>query len=431
MSADRQLLERFLRGELDAEAIDALERRLDEEPELQRELGALAQEAYEAELPDLGTTRMSLFQGRAFAAEPIAAGVELREVIGRGGMGVVHRGLQHSLGRTVAVKSVRDPERHRAPLLQEAVLTGYLEHPNIAPVHEITTGADGQPLVVLKHIEGTVWSDTLPRPNQPSAMPLEWHLRVVLQICQALRFAHSRGVVHRDVKPSNVMIGEFDEVYLMDWGLGVCLDAGSRLPSLADQRGIAGTPAFMAPEQLEEDPSGIGTHTDVYLVGACLYHLATGEPPQAGTKLAEIREAVKARRGLSLPAETPPELAGIIERAMALAPTDRYASIGDLRDALEGFLEHRTSETLVARGDERAEAMMEAHGASDAEAAERAFFDAAFNYRAALDSWPNNEGAQQKLDALVRARVEQLISLDAPLAARRALAIVEAADSEL
>jgi eukaryotic-like serine/threonine-protein kinase len=430
VTADESLLAKFLGGELNADAIDALEERLDREPALQRRLGEMAQQAHESELSLLGTTRMSLFSNRAPSRELVMDGLELREVIAEGGMGVVQRGTQRSLGRTVAVKSARDPLVDRDPLIQEAMLTGYLEHPNIVPVHEIAVH-DGEPVVVLKHIEGNEWRTTLPSPEQTTYHPLEWHVRVLIQVCQALRFAHSRGVIHRDIKPSNVMIGEFDEVYLMDWGLGVCLDEGSRLPTLADQRGVAGTPAYMAPEQLENRPDGVGFHTDIYQLGACLFHAATGAPPQPGKSLAEIKERMSTRTRVELPSHVPNEIAAIINRAMAVDPAARYATIAELRQALESYLDHRTSARLVARGDEAAEAMTQAHERNEATAAERAFFDAAFNFRAALDSWAGNSDARDKLHALVRARVEQLIALEAPHAAHRALAIVEETDPEL
>lgn len=430
---DREMLRRFLNGELPEDQIDALELRLDAEPELQRQLRALAREVFTGAVPEHGTTRISLLARSAALppTPPVAQGLELREVIAQGGMGVVHRARQNSLGRTVAVKTVREG-RHEAPLIQEAVLTGYLEHPNIVPIHDIALAEGGEPIVVMKHIEGRSWRSYLSADHETTPRSLEWHIAVVMQVCQALRFAHSRGVVHRDVKPDNVMIGEFDEVYLLDWGLAVSLEDGSRLPSLQEQRGIAGTPAYMAPEQLAEDaPRGVGMHTDVYQLGACLYHAAVGQPPQEGTTLDEIRDQIDERVELSLPDQVPGELGAIIGRAMALKPGDRFASASELRQALEAYLEHRASNALMLTGHRAATAMDERDEDEDLIGAERAFFEAVFNYRAALDSWPQNRIARRRLNHVVRQRVAQLIARDAPLAARRALALVDIDDPEL
>ncbi|MEM1034080.1 MAG: serine/threonine-protein kinase [Myxococcota bacterium] len=443
MGDDRKLLQRFLDGELPEAEIAALEARLDAEPDLQRQLRSLAQRVFTDALPERGTTRVSLLARSAQLppTPPVAHGLELREVIAEGGMGVVHRARQNSLGRTVAVKTVREG-RHEAPLIQEAVLTGYLEHPNIVPVHDIALAEAGEPVVVMKHIEGQSWRRTLSSDVDPGDLgddgtagprSLAWHLSVVMQVCQALRFAHSRGVIHRDVKPDNVMIGTFDEVYLLDWGLAVSLEDGSRLPSLKAQRGVAGTPAYMAPEQLADDaPRRVGIHTDVYQVGACLYHAAVGSPPQEGTTLDEIRDQIDEREELLvLPPQVPAELGAIIGRAMAVSPADRFESVDELRTALEAFLEHRSSNDLLEAGISAADAMVAADDADDAIAAERAFFDAAFKFRAALDSWPQNRIARRRLNRVVRRRVAQLIARDAPLAARRALALVDIDDPEL
>ena len=429
MDDDDDLLDRFLAGELSADAIAALEARLDAEPDLQRRLGDKARCAFDEELTDGGRSRVSILSRPPTSTAPeLDRGYELREEIASGGMGTVRRARQRSVGRTVAVKTARVPW-HADPLTREAMLTGYLEHPNIVPVHDIVIDDDGELLVVMKHIEGTVWRDTI---RGPEERPLEWHVGIVIQVCKALRFAHSRGVVHRDIKPDNVMLGEFDEVYLLDWGLAASVHDGTRLPSLAAQRGAAGTPAYMAPEQMAEDaPAGVGMHTDVYLVGASLYEAVTGSPPQIGKTLSEVREQVETRGELELPGTVPDELAAVIRRAMAVTPSDRYGSIGELRDALEAFLEHRTSAALVLRGDSAAKVMEEAHVALDVLGSEQSFYEAAFNYRAALDAWSANAIAETRLQEVVRQRVEQLLERGEPVGARRALALADDADPEL
>ena len=113
---------------------------------------------------------------------------------------------------------------------------------------------------------------------------LEWNLRVLMQICQALRFAHRRGIIHRDLKPDNVMIGEFGEVYLLDWGIALSLDddGTGRFP-VQGVRTVAGSLAYMAPEMLDEEAGKLGPWTDVYLVGSTLVEILTGHPAARST----------------------------------------------------------------------------------------------------------------------------------------------------
>lgn len=431
VDGDEVLLKRFLDGELDGDAIAALEERLDAEPTLMKRLAEMAKDAFDGDLPDEGATRVSRMWGTMAKTPTIQSGLELREAIAQGGMGVVHRARQRSVGRTVAVKTVHD-RKLDAPLIYEALVTGYLEHPNIVPVHEILLDDDGAPLVVMKHIEGTVWRTMFADPHESTWRPLKWHVGVAIQVCQALRFAHSRGIVHRDIKPDNVMIGEFDEVYLVDWGLAASLEEGSRLPNLAAQHGYAGTPAYMAPEQLADDaPERVGVHTDVYLVGASLYHAVTGAQPRSGETLEAIRQQALEQPVPPVSRQVAPELADIIRKAMAPEPSDRYESVAALKQALEDYLEHRASAELVARGEVAVEELKACHEARDAIGAERAFFDATFKFRAARESWRGNREAQRRLDEVVRLRVEQLIARHAPVAARHTLALVDVADPEL
>ena len=204
--------------------------------------------------------------------------VEEETLLGQGGMGVVHLATQLPLGRKVAVKrlqpahtSLEDIES----LLSESWLSGSLEHPNIIPIYDLGLDAAGLPVLVMKRIEGLSWGTLLRDPDAmsrhaPGRSPLEANLRILMQVCNALHYAHARGVVHRDVKPDNVMVGSFGEVYLVDWGI-----AAPPGPS----RQLAGTPVYMAPEMLGGDHAVISAQTDVYLLGSVLCELLTGQPP--------------------------------------------------------------------------------------------------------------------------------------------------------
>jgi len=201
--------------------------------------------------------------------------IQVTGTLGEGGMGRVLLAEQRSLRREVALKTLKDPAAETVyvdALVREGVVTGHLEHPNITPVHQLGVDASGRPVLVMKRISGVAWSRLLADPEHQAwgtlgAKPddrLRAHVEILLQVANALALAHSRGVLHRDVKPDNVMIGEFGEVYLVDWGVAL------ELPGDAGPRHLVGTPQFLAPEMLDAQlPLGPGT--DVYLLGATLH----------------------------------------------------------------------------------------------------------------------------------------------------------------
>jgi hypothetical protein len=187
--------------------------------------------------------------------------------LGRGGMGVVHLATQTSVGRKVAVKRQWPASglEGTVSLLHEAWITGAVEHPHIVPLYDVATDALGQPLVVLKCIDGTSWrallGDEAAVRRQYGVVDVQaWHLRTLMQVATAVHFAHQRGIVHRDIKPENVMLGGPGEVYLVDWGIARAFDAtvDARLPRLDAREGLVGTPAYMAPEMVNpaEEPVG-------------------------------------------------------------------------------------------------------------------------------------------------------------------------------
>jgi eukaryotic-like serine/threonine-protein kinase len=438
---DERLLRRFLAGALEGDELLALEGRLDAETSLQKRLGELAREppkmSFVLPLSEMGTTRLPTIAGPRVSRRSIERSLEIGDPIGEGGMGIVHLGTQHSVGRPVAIKTVKSSKAPTGNLLEEAFITGQLEHPNIVPIHDIVVGEDGRPMVVLKKIEGVAWSKLVDNPELIAERygvwnAIEWHVGVLIQVCQALRFAHSRNIVHRDIKPENVMIGAFDEVYLLDWGLAISTDeSDDRLPTLKTSHGVAGTPAYMAPEQFDKVPDRVGPHTDVYLVGAALFEAAVGKPPQVGETLKEIRDTIETRQEVFMPEGTSAEIVAIVNRAMAPAIEDRYPDIQALRADLEAFLRHRGSQDLAERADERASIMEAAQERRDEEVAESAFVEAAFGYRMALDTWSGNHQARERLRMLVDERVHKLLTLEAPRAARRALALMDAPDVAL
>lgn len=360
--------------------------------------------------------------------------LELGDTLGQGGMAIVRSAVQRSLARPVAAKTLR-PERRDGEssrrLLREAWVTGAVEHPNVVPVHDLRIDAEGRPVIVLKRIDGISWRDLLADPERARLRAegsdlLEWHLRVLIQVCRALELAHSRGIVHRDVKPDNVMLGEFGEVYLLDWGIAVSLseDRDGRLPLARNAREMAGSPAYMAPELLGNRARDISPRTDVYLLGACLFELLTGRPPHRGTDLLETIDSV-VRSEIELPEGIPEELASICRRAMARGPSERIDGAARFRMELETFLRHRASLALSTEASDRLRALEGAiaDDAAEDEAERRsrvhALFGACrFGFLQALATWAGNREARSGLERALEAMARFEIADGNPDAAR-------------
>jgi serine/threonine-protein kinase len=371
--------------------------------------------------PSLGTTGQRAIAAvgvlHGLTSDPHAPSARLvfGATLGQGGMGVVRSGKQTALDRNVAIKTLRPDHRsggEALKLLQEGWVTGTLEHPNIVPVYDLGLDGDGAPVIVLKRIDGIDWSRLMRDAGEVERRfgahdLLEWNLRVLLQVARAIEFAHSRQIVHRDLKPENVMVGEFGEVYVLDWGIAVSLRADeARLPRAEAAVGIAGTPAYMAPEMLGgQAPS---TQTDIYLLGATLHEIVTGRPPHLEATMRETLESVL--RSAPLAADQgPSELVAVVRRAMAAEPGARFGEVAELRGALEAFLEHRSSARLAEEAEERLSALRAAIAESKGltvstpsaiEARSRLhhlFGECRFGFQAALRSWPSNAVAREGL----------------------------------
>ncbi len=322
-----------------------------------------------------------------------SADFELGALIGAGGMGEVRSARQSALDRTVAVKFLKDGKESSTHLLQEAIVTGRLEHPNIIPVHVLALTTDGEPFFAMKRVEGTPWSHSL-----KAGRPLVEHLEVLQRVCDAVGFAHARGVVHRDLKPDNVMLGTFGEVYVVDWGLAVSLEDDGVLPPAKDA-GVAGTPGYMAPEMV--DAKGVlSAQSDVYLLGAVLHEIVTGRPPHEGDD--PVKQLLSAWRGpvLRFDASVPLELVTICQKALAYAPRDRFASAAALKEALTAFLRHREALELYAQARARLKQLEQA--VSDGGVmrslygvqAQETFTECRFGFEQVRRLWPEFEGAR-------------------------------------
>ncbi len=319
------------------------------------------------------------------------------------------------LGREVAVKRLLRPtpeneRRFRA----EARITAGLQHPNVVAVHDVGTDAEGVPFLVMKRVEGSPLGEWARR----GAPSLPRRLAVFRQVCDAIAYAHARGVVHRDLKPDNVLVGAFGEVQVLDWGLAGAEGGGGR---------VAGTPAAMAPEQARGEATD--ARTDVYALGGVLYELLTGVPPYDGPAdevLARVRRgdlAPPRARG-----RVPAELERVVLRAMATAPGDRYPTVGALAEDLDAWLDGRplphagstTAERLAKWATRhRRELLVAGVGAGLAAAG---FTGAAVRY--ALDVGAARDEARAR--AVAAERAERTAALGAA-EARTALALLSAA----
>lgn len=286
----------------------------------------------------------------------------LGRVLGRGGGGLVLRAFDRAIGRSVAMKVLAEPEEgkaHERQTLQrfiaEAQTAGQLEHPNIVPIYDTGVLADGRLYYTMKEVRRHSLREVLQGLRRRDELLSEEYtltrlLNIFLQVCQAMHFAHARSVVHRDLKPDNIMLGDFGEVLVMDWGLArvggsevvtdFSLEGGER----TSPGRTLGTPAYMPPEQARGELDLVDERSDIYALGAVLYEILTLEPPFVGESPYEVMvqvvdDQVMPPRRRAPEREVPEDLEEICLRAMASNRYDRFASARGLIQGVELFLE--------------------------------------------------------------------------------------------
>jgi WD40 repeat protein len=250
-------------------------------------------------------------------------------LLASGGMGRVYLAQDLRLGRPVALKEALDGPEAAAALSHEARITATLDHPGVVAVHDVGHTADGRPFCAMRLVRGRTLAAVVDElPTLEERLPLLTHFR---DACQAVAYAHDQGVLHRDLKPANLIVGQFGETQVVDWGLAVAVEEAGP--------GVVGTPSWMAPEAARGAPAD--RRTDVWGLGAVLYHLLTGQAPRATSDVQTTlsRAASEPPRPVAeLTPTAPMELRAIAARALASDPDDRYPDAKALADDVERYL---------------------------------------------------------------------------------------------
>ena len=315
--------------------------------------------------------------------------VELGE-LGRGGWGVVQRVLDRQLQREVAVKRISNPGVIRSgeleQFLHEARITSGLQHPGVVPVHELVADEDGDTYYVMKLLEGDTLRHhiRLAHVQHPDGFECRHELIDAItplldrfiDVCNAVAYAHRRGVIHRDLKPTNVMAGAFGETIVVDWGLARYIEddtdettlqgpakrndaSGSQRSSapMESEGSIVGTPSYMAPEQARGELASLGSHSDIYSLGVILYEIISGNHPHQGMNVKTVLR--RARAGEFTPLEesqayVPKPLQAIVHTAMTADLNQRYPDVESLAEDVRRFMSGQPvsvyQETLIERG---------------------------------------------------------------------------------
>jgi lipoprotein NlpI/tRNA A-37 threonylcarbamoyl transferase component Bud32 len=299
---------------------------------------------------------------------PVAPEVEskryvLKKFHAKGGMGEIWLAEDSDLGRPVALKKIRGnpTDEQKDQFLREAQITGQLEHPGVVPVHELSADEAGQPFYTMKFIQGRTLTDVIgdyhakpPRGDQPREVQGLRLLQVFLNICQTVAYAHSRGVIHRDLKPDNVMVGAYGETLLLDWGLakpmGVPEEETASIQVRSSYSGetletedgaIKGTGSYMSPEVAAGCIADVDQVSDVFLLGGTLYHILTGKRPREAKRVSEL--IMKAINETPTPPRKldptiPKSLDAICVKALALNRKDRYQTAAAMAEDVQRHL---------------------------------------------------------------------------------------------
>ena len=271
---------------------------------------------------------------------------ELVDVLGRGGMGVVYRAVDKRIGRKVAIKTLTEAISSSPEMLQrfyqEAEKTGRLSHPNIVTVYDVGD-QDGLPYIVMEYVDGEPL-DKLLRTNHP--LPLITKLKIIEDICSALAYAHRNNVIHRDVKPANVIVQAGGVPKLLDFGIAR-LEQREQDVGLTRTGSVIGTVPYMAPERLRDAP--FDRRSDIFSTGVMLYQLLTGQLPFGGEEVALIRKLLFEPHPplATYLQDYPPALDGIVDRSLAKDPEERYFTAEEMAGEISAVVRELKREQVL------------------------------------------------------------------------------------
>ncbi len=296
--------------------------------------------------------------GLTLSVPEIGQRYQIYDELGAGGAAQVYLGYDTDLARQVAIKILR---RHRRAsrdsvvrFLNEAKITARLQHPGIVPIHDIGI-IQGELFIAMEKVEGRTLREILDerQPKSHQGRSLDELIRLFEHICQIVGYAHSIGVVHRDLKPANLMSGEFNKVYVMDWGLAMDSRRDSRLSDALDRylakgtaetaaggdaNRFAGTPAYMAPEQIVGMQGQVDPRSDVFALGVILYEMLAGKHPFERATMRETMHAIKNDPPPPIKASVNRDLKLVCAKALAKLPEKRYATAGELAEDIHRAL---------------------------------------------------------------------------------------------
>jgi len=303
-------------------------------------------------------------------------------ILGEGGMGIVYQAIQNPIRRFVALKMLNKKiidEETRNEFIQEAAITAYLDHPHIVPLYDIGITPKNLLFYTMKEIKGASWEEIL------SSNKEEDNIDILLKVCDALAFAHDKGIIHRDLKPENIMLGNYGEVFLMDWGLAVSYKPELNIPGVAtlneENIAISGSPAFMSPEMANSDLKNIGICSDIYLLGGLLFFILTNKSPHSAS---EVEEALKqAQNNEIVQLEEEGVLIDIALKALSTNPVDRHLSVKEFQGAIKKGLGNIESIKLAQSAKQDFEKAKKSLKYND-------FAQALFGYKEASKLWSDN-----------------------------------------